>query len=65
MWYQLLRSYNMIGTVIFKKETDDLALQVVKSHINTLNVADITMPILLMMKLKPWELLFWSHTAGK
>ena len=43
----------MIGTVIFKKETDDLGLQVVKSHINTHNVAGITMPILLMMKLKP------------
>lgn len=48
----------MIGNVIKKKETDDLALQVVKSHINTLNMVDIAMPILLMMNLKPGELLF-------
>lgn len=48
----------MMGNVILKKETDDLALQVVKSHINTLSMAGIAMPILLMMKLKPRELLF-------
>ena len=48
----------MIGNVIFKKETDDLALQIVKSHINTLNMAGIAMPIILMMKLKLGELLF-------